>query len=216
MFRNIAPTLDMRWWDEVELDPADIDDALVWQPEPGRLAAMPNLRAIFSVGARVDHITSDPSWPKQVPLVRMFSPGFAQRMSEYVCLAALALLKDLPRNIAARAAHRRDSFTPGTVTGTRVGIMGLGNLGRHAAGMLMGFGLSVAGWSTSHKTIPGVDSFVGPGELGAFFETTNTLVCLLPDTPNTKHLIVEYIAGAIAGFQNGKALPNIYVPLRGY
>jgi glyoxylate/hydroxypyruvate reductase A len=254
---------------------------------------MVNLRAIFSVGAGVDHITSDPGWPRQVPLVRMFSPGFAQRMSEYVCLAALAVLKDLPRNIAGKAAHRWDSFTPGTATGTRVGIMGLGNLGRHAAGMLVGLGFSVAGWSTSRKAIPGVESFVGPGELGAFLAATDILVCLLPDTPETKRLIdagllarlprgagvinagrgpqvvlddliaaldaghlsaafldvydpsplpsdhpiwdhpkvimtpynaasgdrierVAYVAGAIAGFQDGLALPNVYSPLRGY
>ncbi len=37
-------------------DPAAIDYALVWRPEPGLLAALPNLKLILSLGAGVDHI----------------------------------------------------------------------------------------------------------------------------------------------------------------
>ena len=38
------------------LDPASVDFALVWDPEPGRLARLPRLRAIFGSGAGVDLI----------------------------------------------------------------------------------------------------------------------------------------------------------------
>jgi glyoxylate/hydroxypyruvate reductase A len=47
--------LDVRAWDP-EVDPARVQFVLVWQPEAGRLAQFPNLKAIISSAAGVDHI----------------------------------------------------------------------------------------------------------------------------------------------------------------
>ncbi|MGE5766717.1 MAG: glyoxylate/hydroxypyruvate reductase A, partial [Bacteroidota bacterium] len=52
-------------------DPADIDYALVWQPPKGELKRYPNLKAIFSIGAGIDHLASDPELPRGIPVVRM-------------------------------------------------------------------------------------------------------------------------------------------------
>ena len=162
----------------------------LWNPTPGWLATLPNLRLILSSGAGVDHITRDPDWPRHVPIVRMGGPETAQRMSEYVCLAALALLRDLPTAIAGQAARRWVEMPSGrTAPETRVGIMGLGNLGAHAAGMLRGLGFQVSGWSRTAKSLPGVDCYAGPGERDAFLAGADILVCLLPDTPETRGAI---------------------------
>ncbi|MEJ1978953.1 MAG: hypothetical protein WDN49_25400 [Acetobacteraceae bacterium] len=105
-FAAAAPSLDVRWWKDPAVAPEDVAYVMVWQPEAGRLAAMPNLRMIFSSAAGVDHIIRDPAWPKHLPLVRMGGEETAQRMGEYVCLAALALLRDLRRMTLAHAERR--------------------------------------------------------------------------------------------------------------
>ncbi|MBC7802214.1 MAG: glyoxylate/hydroxypyruvate reductase A, partial [Gemmatimonadaceae bacterium] len=186
-FAVSAPNLTVRWLDDPAVRPDDVRYAFVWSPGPGRLAAMPNLRLILSSGAGVDHVTSDPTWPRHVGIVRMGGEETAQRMGEYVCLGALALLRGLPRIIAGQAARRWDSFdSPRTAPETRVGVMGLGNLGAHTAQMLRGLGFQVAGWSRTAKTLPGVECFAGADQRDAFLARTDILVCLLPDTPETR------------------------------
>jgi glyoxylate/hydroxypyruvate reductase A len=196
----------VRWFDDPALRPDQVHYAFVWSPGPGRLAAMPNLRLILSSGAGVDHITSDPSWPRHVGIVRMGGTETAQRMGEYVCLGALALLRGLPRIIAGQAARRWDSFDSlRTAPETRVGVMGLGNLGAHAAQMLRGLGFQVAGWSRAPKSLPGVEPFAGAMERDAFLARTDILVCLLPDTPETRGAIR---AETIAKLPRGASIVN--------
>ncbi len=180
--------------------------AFVWQPEPGRLAQLPNLRLISSSAAGVDHITSDPTYPKHLPLVRMLTDDQAQRMGEYVCLGALSLLRDMKRIVTSQAAGKWDGFvTERSALHTRAGVMGMGNLGTRAAQMLSRLGFQTAGWSTSRKSVDGVESFAGPEEMAGFLARTDILVCLLPDTPDTRGAIR---ADTIAKLPPGAAVIN--------
>ena len=219
----MAPHLNVCWFDAA-VSPADVEYVFVWQPPPGRLAALPNLRLILSSGAGVDHITADPHWPRHVGIVRMGGAETVQRMNEYVCLAVLALLRDMPRIIAGQAARRWDNLDAGRcATETRVGVMGLGNLGAAAARALAGLGFVVAGWSRSAKSIPGVESFAGEGARDAFLARSDILVCLLPDTPDTRGMVrAETIAllppGAAvvnAGRGGHVVLPDVLAALDG-
>lgn len=189
-FREAAPELDVRWWRDPAVAEDDVRYVLVWEPDAGRLAGLPNLRLILSTAAGVDHITRDPTWPRHVPLVRMGGDETAQRMGEYICMAALGLLRDFRRVTLAQAARRWDYFeNPRCAFDVRVGVMGLGNLGARAAAMLAGLGFQVAGWSRSPKVLPGVECFAGEAERDAFLGRTDILVCLLPDTADTRGAI---------------------------
>jgi len=64
-------------------DAAAVEFAAVWKPEPGTLAQLPNLKAIFNLGAGVDALMADPTLP-DVPVVRVVDPDLTQRMTEYV------------------------------------------------------------------------------------------------------------------------------------
>lgn len=216
VFAEAAPHLDVRWIDDPSVDPADVRYVFVWQPRPGRLAELPNLRLILSSGAGVDHITADPAWPRQVGIVRMGGDETAQRMGEYVSLAALSLLRGMPRIVAGQRTATWDHFdSPRTAPETRAGIMGLGNLGIRAAEMLRALGYPVAGWSRSRKAIPGVTCYAGPEELGAFLAQSDLLVNLLPDTPETKAALrAETIAQLPrgAGIVNAGRGPQLVIP----
>jgi glyoxylate/hydroxypyruvate reductase A len=156
-FAKLAPGLRVRGWDDPTVDPDAVTYVLVWEPEPGRLARCPHLRLIFSTAAGVDHITRDPDLPRGVPIVRMASEETAQTVGEYVCLAALSILRDSKRLAAAQATYSWDPFEPPrTALDTRVGVMGLGNMGQVAARMLRGLGFTVAGWARTWRDLPGI------------------------------------------------------------
>lgn len=205
-FREAAPCLDVRCWNDPGVNAPDVRYALVWAPEPGRLAQLPNLRLILSSGAGVDHITADPGWPRHVGIVRMGGAETVQLMGEYVCLGALSLLRGMKRIVDAQAARRWDNFeTPRPATATRAGVMGLGNLGARAAEMLRDLGFVTAGWSRGRKSIAGIKCFAGATELDAFLARTDILVCLLPDTPDTSGVLC---APTLAKLPRGAAVVN--------
>lgn len=206
-FGELSPGLEVRWWDDASVDPARVKYVLVWDPEPGRLARLPKLEVIFGSGAGVDGIAGDPTLPRHVPLVRMATAGAAQRMGEFVTWAVLSLLKGARRIGASQAARRWDYFEPElTAPETTVGIMGLGHMGSAAARMLQGIGFPVIGWSRTPKALPGVRSFVGEAEKDAFLAASNVLVCLLPATPETRHILA---APLLAKLPEGAGLVNV-------
>jgi glyoxylate/hydroxypyruvate reductase A len=205
-FAAVAPELDVRWWDDPAVDPDAVAYVLVWDPEPGRLAGYRNLRVIFGSGAGVDFIAGDPDLPRHVPLVRMATPGAAQRMGEYVTWAVLSLMKGARRIGMGQAARRWDYFEPDyTAPEATVGIMGPGHMGSAAARMLQGIGFPVISWSRTRKELPGVRSYAGEAERDAFLAATRILVCLLPATPETRGILA---APLIERLPDGAALVN--------
>jgi glyoxylate/hydroxypyruvate reductase A len=173
---------------DAALDPAEVHYAAVWKPVPGDLAAFPNLRAIFNLGAGVDALMADSSLPK-VPLVRVAVADLTARMTEYVVLHVLMHHR---QELYLRASQREKRWAPkmqwpaGAIS---VGIMGLGTLGADAAQVLARLGFRVSGWSRSERKIDGIQCFHGEGQLDGFLKTTNILVCLLPLTPDTTHIL---------------------------
>ncbi len=190
LFGQHAPHLDVRWIHDPTVAPEDVHYVFCWTPRPGFLATLPNLRLILSSGAGVDHITADPAWPSRIGIVRMGGAETAQKMAEYVSLGALSLLRDSRRMAIGQAAARWDNFeAPRTAREVRAGVMGLGNLGAAAAAMLAAIGFDTAGWSRSRKDLPGIACYAGDAERDAFLARTDLLVCLLPDTPDTRGAI---------------------------
>jgi glyoxylate/hydroxypyruvate reductase A len=173
---------------DAAIDPAEIHYAAVWKPNPGELAAFPNLRVIFNLGAGVDALMADFSLPK-VPLVRVAVGDLTYRMTEYVVLHVLIHHR---QELYLRASQREQRWAPKfqwPASAITAGIMGLGTLGSNAAEALRHLGFRVSGWSNSPKQIEGIECFHGKAQLDAFLGRTNVLVCLLPLTPDTRHIL---------------------------
>jgi glyoxylate/hydroxypyruvate reductase A len=92
----------------------------------------------------------------------------------------------------------------------RVGVLGLGVLGRDAAAKLAAMGFDVAGWSRTPKPDAGVPAFHGEEGLGAFLARTDILVCLLPLTDETRGFLNRGLFGRLArdGRLGGPVLIN--------
>lgn len=187
-------------------DPAKIEFALVWGPPRGALRRFPNLKAIFSVGAGIDHLASDPELPDGVPVVRMVEPGLTAGMTEFVILSVLTHHRFM-LDYATQQRAKIWREIPQIPTSQRtVGIMGLGVLGGEAADKIAALGFDVAGWSRRPKEQPGVTSFHGDTGLQPFLARSEILVCMLPLTAETEGLLN---ARAFAALPRGAALISV-------
>jgi len=185
---RLMPELEVRIWPQIG-DPAEIDYALVWCPEPGLLASLPNLKLILSLGAGVDHILCDPDLPHGVPLVRLVDPYMTDAMSEYVALQVLRLHRqDLEYRAQQESAIWRELDQKNAAKRT-VGILGFGELGRDAARKLQGLGFDVALWGRRPRAVEGLRGYAGSSGLAALLGRSEILVCLLPLTAETEGIL---------------------------
>ena len=199
------PGLEVRVWPDLG-DKAAIDYALVWKPAPGLLASLPNLKAIFSLGAGIDHLASDPQLPAGVPVVRMVEEGLTAGMTEYVVMQVLYHHRRMLDYRAQQARAEWAQLPFRAPWDRKVGIMGLCVLGQDAAEKLAALRLDVAGWSRSPKDLPGITCFHGAAGFDAFLARTEILVCLLPLTAETEGILD---ARLFATLPRGAAVINV-------
>ncbi len=184
----LEPGLDLRLYPDIG-DYNDIDFAIALYAPFGIFARLPNLRAIASLAAGVDHLLADPDLPRHIPIVRIVDPAMSIDITQYVVAAVLYWLKrfDLWENNQSQQIWGRT--LPFNFADQTVGVMGMGFLGKHAAETLQSLGVKVIGWSYSPKQLPGFPHFSGPTELSTFLSKSNALVCMLPLTPETRNIL---------------------------
>jgi glyoxylate/hydroxypyruvate reductase A len=187
-FRARAPQRDIRTWPDRVGDPGDVAYVAAWKAPAGLIAGFSNLKAIFSLGAGVDHLLVDPSLPA-VPVVRIVDRDLTMRMSEYVALHVLMHHRGQRRYDAQQRERRWVDHHQPAASEVTVGVMGLGVMGRDALEVLARLGFRLVGWSRSEKAIAGVETFHGKSGLEPFLRRTEILVCLLPHTPATERIL---------------------------
>ena len=168
-----------------------------WKHPAGSLTGLPNLAAIFSLGAGVDFLFADDKLP-EVPIARVVDPDLTTRMSEYVVLHCLMYLRQQHRYMRQQQAKLwEDDRNQPAARSVRVGIMGLGELGLDAAAKLKLIGFDVAGWSRSPKSAEGLQTFSGEDGLKAFLPAA------------LAHLLFGFwpAYAAVAGAMVGHAFP---------
>jgi glyoxylate/hydroxypyruvate reductase A len=185
---KLLPELDLRIWPNLG-DPTEISAALVWRPPPGLLDQLPNLKAILSLGAGVDHILADPTLPPGIPILRLVDPYMTVAMSEYVQLQVLRLHRQDPAYLVQQHARVWRPRPQPNAAARRVGVLGLGVLGGDAALRLKVLGFDVAGWSRTERKLASIPSFHGADGLAALLTRSEILVCLLPLTPETAGIL---------------------------
>lgn len=205
--RREAPDIDVRIAPDLG-NIADIDTALCWLPPRGLMATLPNLKLIVSVGAGVDALLDDPSLPAQVPLVRFVDPDLTGRMAEYIALQVLYHQRRMTEYRALQAERTWTYIPEAAAHEVRVGLMGLGVLGTASAKVLQAVGYQVRSWSRTAKSVPGVTSFVGDGELDAFLAETDILAVILPLTAATRGILNRRLIGKLSQRGRTPLLPG--------
>ncbi len=186
-FADYPSGREIRFWPDVGRA-QDIGYAAAWRAPPGAFAALPNLKALFNLGAGADLLLSDPQLP-DVPVARAVHPDLSMRMTEYVVLHVLRYHRRQPLYEAQQRARVWKGHEQPAASEVAVGILGLGVIGREAAAVLRRIGFQVAGWSRTPQQVEGVEVFHGPQGLPPFLARTEILVCLLPHTPATEGIL---------------------------
>jgi len=186
--RRAGPELEFVEWPHAG-DPAAIEAAVVWQPPAELFEGLCRLRCICVLGAGVDHLFALGGALPQVPVIRLVDPLMAERMASYVLAVLLGHERQLDlyrrqqvQRLWLRHGHR-------DIGQTRVGIMGLGAMGRATALLLARVGYDVAGWSRTAKSIEGIRCLAGAEGRQPFLDRSDVLVCLLPLTASTRGIL---------------------------
>ncbi|MCZ7454535.1 glyoxylate/hydroxypyruvate reductase A [Rhizobium rhizogenes] len=181
-----------------------VNFAIVANPDPADIAALPGLTWIHSLWAGVERLVLELG-DKAPPIVRLKDPELSRVMAEAVLAWTYYLQRDMPAyrdNQQKTLWQEFDYRHPREMT---VGLLGLGALGTAAAERLRHAGFNVAGWSRSAKAIDGVETLTGDDGLQTLLEKSDILVCLVPLTDATRGLLD---AGRLAAMKNGAALIN--------
>jgi phosphoglycerate dehydrogenase-like enzyme len=139
----------------------------------------------------------------------------AEPIADWVIAAIGFCLRGFHAAVAAQREERwaKDVFTDGTVrvreyAGTRVGLVGLGGIGRAVARRAAVLGMTVSA-VRRHATRPaprGVRWVRGPARLPDLARRSDVLVLAAPATPETRGLITDQVLGALPA---GAALINV-------
>ncbi len=156
-----------------------------WKAKPEAYDIFNKPRAVFSLGAGVDHLYAVRE-KLNAPVTRVINTDLTMRMVEYVCLGVLYLHRQIGLHAANQAKRLWPDITQPAAKDVRVGIMGPGQLGTAAGKALQAIGYDVAGWGRSARADAPFPIFAGPENLHAFLARTQVLVNILPNTPDTK------------------------------
>lgn len=205
-------------WPALDTDTAlreRVDIALVANPSPSQvaqLAALPNLKLIQSLWAGVEKLTSQPDWPRHIPLARMVDPRMTQAMAQTAVWAVLSLHRDFFGYQNQQAQRQWLERQQPLASQCPVTVMGAGELGVAVARHVAALGYPVRAWSRA-----GVREVVwaqGVAQLGepmpieraALLASTRIAINLLPLTPQTRGF---YNARVFAELPQGASLINL-------
>lgn len=209
--REAAP--EFTWWcdDAADLPRDSIAAAVVANPAPGALAALPQLRLVQSLWAGVEKLLADTTLPPAVPLARMVDPAMSQAMAETALWAVLALQRGFFIYAARQRAGEWRPHAQRRAADVHVLVLGLGQMGRAVARSLAAQGFRVDAWHTGSSaaaTAPpqGVAVHGGAAALAGLWPAAEIVVNLLPVTPATRGLLD---ADVFAALPAGASLINL-------
>lgn len=114
---------------------------------------------------------------------------FGPAVAEYVLGYAIMHERLGWQRFRAQQEARWNQTPPGSLQGKTLGILGVGSIGAHLAAAVKPFGLRVLGYTSHSEDCAAVDRYYHGGELHAFAAACDYVVCTLPNTPQTRHLI---------------------------
>ena len=169
-------------------DPAAVTVTIVWSPPDGFFEPLTNLRLIVNLGAGVDSLARRRDLP-DVPIVRLSDPAMVALMTSYVLFAVIRYARNIDVFEAAQREAIWHYIEPRPLSVVKVGVLGLGELGAAAAGVLASLDFDVRGWSRTPKHLPGISCVHGPDALDELIAEVEILVIMLPLTPATRGMI---------------------------
>ncbi|AMK25879.1 D-isomer specific 2-hydroxyacid dehydrogenase family protein [Sphingobium sp. TKS] len=194
-----APTLidvaeDEPWTAADEADILLVRPSLAWRQSaqerpkiwPGRL------KWVYSASAGVDFY---PGWLLDAPLVTCGRGVASEEIADYVIAAIYAHAKNLEA-VTVRSREQWAQRPLGRVSGTTIGIVGLGAIGAAVARRGLALGAQVVGLRRSGAQ-SGISGVQHVRDLETLVAEADHIVIAVPGTPETRHLFNQALFARI-------------------
>ncbi len=176
--RDIAPQIELldNLPTSTQTDWSDVEAVLGWRFAAGAVQRLPRLRWVCAIGAGVDKLlVSD--LPASVQVSRIVDLEQDRAIAQYVALMALRHARGLARYEAQQRLRAWDRHPTGALQ-CRVGVLGMGAVGKAVAELLIQIGFQVQGHSRS-----------GSHGLHEVLAGSDIVVCALPLTADTAGIL---------------------------
>jgi len=193
------PNLSIKIYSQIDHNNNDIQECDILFGQPDLIsAALPqakNVKWVQSMWAGITPLLAN-KLRKDYQLTGV-KGIFGQIMSEYVLCHLLMHERKSFARMASQQQKIWDQTTPGTLMNKTIGIMGLGSIGAHIAKTAKFFGMKTKGYSRTQRRCENVEHCFLPEQIIDFVQGLDYLVCVLPDTQETTHLINKNVLDAL-------------------
>ena len=162
--------------------------ALLWKAPMEKISQFKKLEAIISLGQGVDHIINHVNFNRNISVYRIVDPYMAKSMSHWVILSILNYVRDYE---GYRKQQINKIFKSRKILDfkkIKIGVYGIGKIGKVVAKDLNSLGFNVLGWSREKKNLKFLKSFDSKSGFNYMVENCDIHVCLLPLTKYTKKI----------------------------
>jgi phosphoglycerate dehydrogenase-like enzyme len=168
----------------------------------------PNVRWIQATSAGIGPLLLRTGLIRSSIVFTTASGIHATPLAEFVLMAMLAFVKDMPRLARAQATHHWERYCGRELRGATVGIIGLGRVGRAVARSCRALGIRVVATKRTPEAgdLEGVDLVVPLSRISTVIRRADFLVLACPHTPETEGLLGER---EIRSMKRGAVLINI-------
>lgn len=192
---------------DVELHTASrVEDAAAWAAQcPVALADPPLVRQLLpqltalrwlqATFAGVETLTA-PGLRRDYVLTNARGV-FGELMAEYVMGYVIMHEKLGWQRFLAQRERRWDTTWPGRLRGKTMGLVGVGSIGAEIARVAKCFGLRTLGYTRASEGCPHIDGYYHGDALADMAAAADYLVCSLPNTPASHHLIDGRVLAAM-------------------
>lgn len=152
----------------------------------GLVNKLPNLKCIACTGAGVNGILNDASIPEHVQIIRIVDNYLSTQLVHYCTLSVLSKLRNWTEYCNPEYSKQWQRICPTNTEFIKVGIMGLGEIGKKIGTSFLNLGFQVKGLANSqHKENYECYTFK---DLDLFLKDLDFLICILPLTEKTKNI----------------------------
>lgn len=183
---HLLPNVPIQTYPDIT-EPETVRLAVLWAHPPGITQAMPNLKAVTSMGAGTDHLDQDPAIDQTLRCARIVTPVLRQNMAQYVLLYVLADHRHLLA-YQNQQQHNHWQVLETDEPMPTVGFLGLGELAGFVADQCRALGFRTMAWTRSQQH-PDHPCLHGEAGLKQVCQRSDYLVVLLPLNKQTSGLI---------------------------
>jgi len=162
----------------------------------GTSTRLPDLRWVHALSAGVERVIR-PEMAERGIILTNSAGAYSRAMAESVLASILAVAKCLPEHVRNQQEGIWRTYSKVELRGKTLGVLGLGSIGRDAAGLARCLGMRTIGTLRHPRALPGIDAVYASHEAARVAAESDFLLVAAPSTPATQCLVDEAVLCAM-------------------